>query len=70
MSMYTTEIVAVDPKTGTLKKWGGPNVPGETEQEAREYCDNNGLGYVNILGRTIGGAYMDEDLIDNLNEDT
>ena len=52
--MYTTEIEAVDPTTGKVEKYQGPNVPGQNEDEAREYCQKNGLGYCRVAGKLVG----------------
>lgn len=51
--MYTTEIEAVDPTTGKVEKYQGPNVPGQNEDEAREYCQKNGLGYCRVAGKLV-----------------
>lgn len=50
---WVTEITAVDPLDGSLKRWIGPNVPGDTESEANEYCQMNGLGYCRVIGKII-----------------
>lgn len=53
MKQFVTSIQAIDSKTGELKNWGGPNVPGISERDARHYCDNNGLGYCKIDGELV-----------------
>ena len=53
MKLYTTILKAIDPKDGELKTWCGPNVPGISFEDARWYCDNNDLGYCEILGELV-----------------
>lgn len=53
MSLYVTEIKALDPKTGEMKTWGGPNVPGISFATAEQYCEQNGLGYCKVIGRLV-----------------
>lgn len=51
--MYVTELNAIDPRDGQLKNWCGPNVPGISFEDARWYCDNNGLGYLRVVGELV-----------------
>jgi len=53
VNLYTTEIRAIDPLDGEMKTWGGPNVPGISWEDARWYCDNNGLGYCKVNGQLV-----------------
>lgn len=53
MNIYATTVQAISPIDGELKKYCGPNVPGISEQDARDYCENNGLGYCHIEGLLI-----------------
>ena len=53
MKLYTTTITAIDPYTGFLTKYTGPNVPGISFTDAQNYCDNNGLGYCQVDGVLI-----------------
>lgn len=50
MDLYVTEIKAICPKTGDLKVYCGPHVPGISFFNAQEYCQNNGLGYCRVIG--------------------
>lgn len=54
MKQYVTEIRAIDPLTGDLKRWVGPNVPGESFEDAARYCQENGLGYCEVTGEFVG----------------
>lgn len=53
MNQYTTIITAIDPKTGDLTEFAGPNIPGISFADAQKYCDRNGLGYCQIAGILI-----------------
>lgn len=53
MNLYTTEIRAIDPLDGEIKIWAGPNVPGISWDDAKWYCDNNGLGYCKVVGKLV-----------------
>lgn len=59
MKKWLTEIEALDGRTGEFKKWGGPNVPGLTAQDATEYCHDNGLGYCKVIGELIAEVDLD-----------
>ena len=54
MTEWTTEIQATDPIDNELKLWQGPNIPGESIEDAIEYCNENGLGYCKVAGKLIG----------------
>lgn len=58
MKKYTTRIQAIDPKTGEMALWIGPHIEAPSESLAREWCDNNGLGYCEIHG--VLSAEIDE----------
>lgn len=60
MRTYTTEIQALDPETGEMKSWAGPNVPGITLKDAENYCQQNGLGYCKINGELVAEIPCDE----------
>jgi hypothetical protein len=53
MKLFTTTIQAIDPLDGELKLWGGPNVPAISFNDARRYCNENGLGYCTIFGELV-----------------
>lgn len=48
MHFWSTEIRAIDPIDGQMKKWAGPNVEAPTRKLAEEWCQQNGLGYCRI----------------------
>lgn len=55
MKRWVTEVTAIDPaniERGIIR-WAGPEVPGETVEEAERYCQENGLGYCRVLGQLI-----------------
>lgn len=51
--LFVTELKAIDPKDGILKTWTGPNVPGVSIDTAEQYCQENGLGYLTVLGQLL-----------------
>lgn len=53
MNIYVTEICAIDPQDGSMKRYEGPNVPGISTSDAEAYCQNNGLGYCKIIGTLV-----------------
>ncbi|MDO6389051.1 hypothetical protein Q4E40_02845 [Pontibacter sp. BT731] len=55
MKQWVTEIMALDPTAPErgLVKYGGPEVPGNTQEEAEVYCQENGLGYCKVIGELI-----------------
>lgn len=48
MKMWTTLIEAIDPRDDMLKTWMGPEVPGETREDAERHLQQHGLGYCRI----------------------
>ena len=53
MKKWTTIIKAINPLTGELKRFGGPNVPAPTKELAEKYCQKNRLGYCHVDGEFI-----------------
>lgn len=53
MKLYLTEIKAICPKSGEIKKYCGPNIKAISPKLAQEFCDNNGLGYCEIIGELV-----------------
>lgn len=49
--LWATEIKAIDPVDGEMKTWVGPHVEGTTTEEAKQYCQDNGLGYCDVVGQ-------------------
>lgn len=50
MKTYITELQAIDPKDGELKKWGGDRIEADTIEEAEMVCQMEGKGYLKVLG--------------------
>ena len=46
--LYSTEIMAISPKTAELTKFCGPHIEAETKEEAMKYCEENALGYCKV----------------------
>lgn len=53
MKTYVTQIRAIDPTSKEMKTWAGPNVTGISFADARAYCQNNGLGYCEVIGELV-----------------
>ena len=53
MKTYATVIEAINPHTGRLASWAGPNIPGVTETDAQGFCDTHGLGYCKVIGELV-----------------
>ena len=51
---FETQITAIDPQDGELKTWSGPGILANSIEDAQEYCQNNGLGYLNVIEEIIG----------------
>jgi hypothetical protein len=56
MPLYITKIKARSPIDGTMTEYHGPHVPGNSIEEAQEYCEQNGLGY----------CWVDDELISEI----
>lgn len=50
---YTSEVKAIDPKSGEMKTWPGMLAHGETQEEAQASLDKGGFGYCKITGEWI-----------------
>lgn len=48
MKLWTTTIMAIDPRDGKLKRWMGPEINALTRELAQEYCQKNELGYCSV----------------------
>lgn len=51
--LYTTTIHALCPHTRNIKKYCGPNVQGESYEDAQKYCDTHYLGFCEVDGVLI-----------------
>ncbi|PPL04949.1 hypothetical protein [Parapedobacter indicus] len=70
MKTFTTEILALDPASGVMKKWAGPYIQAESFEAAEHHCQENGMGYCEVTGQLV--AEIDEETgiridFDNLN---
>jgi len=54
MKMWYTTIEAIDPQDGELKLWAGPKIQAPTYEAAKDFCQDNGLGFLNVVGEFIG----------------
>ena len=53
MTTFYTLIIAQCPQTGITKTYSGDRIPANTAQEARTWADNNGKGYLHVIGRHV-----------------
>lgn len=53
MKIWITELIAIDPLTGELKKWGGDDIKAPTHELAQEWCQLNGKGYLKVIGELV-----------------
>lgn len=63
MRKFTTELRAIDPNDGELKTWQGPDIDAVSFDDARQYCDNNGLGYLKVVGLLVAEVELDGTII-------
>lgn len=54
MKNFLTKIVAINPKTGKLSNWAGPEVEAGNKDEARRQLDETGRGYCQVVGEKKG----------------
>lgn len=69
MNTYTTKIQAINPKTGELLTWFGPNVQAISFTHAQEILDNNYLGYCKVDELLIQEIDIETNQITNYNQD-
>ena len=62
MNLYATEIKALNPHTGNLTVYAGPQVKGISFDDAQNYCDNN-IGYCKVVGLLIAEISIENDII-------
>ena len=64
MKRYSTQIKAINPQTQELVCWAGPNVVGVSVSDAQKRCNNNGLGYCEVIGELIAEVPCKKDSLD------
>lgn len=70
MKIYTTKIKAICPFTNKLRTYFGPNVQGNTIEEAQQYCEENGIGYCKVfqeLVKEVSSGSKEKIINNNLN---
>ena len=50
---WLTEINAICPQTGVLRRYAGQDIKAITKKLAEEYCQLYGLGYLKIVGELV-----------------
>lgn len=53
--IFTSRILALSPSTGCLTEWVGEqlNLDVNTVEEAQEWCNKNGKGYLMVTGELV-----------------
>ena len=51
--LYSTFIKAISPLTGELLMYSGQNIESISKECARQFCEQNGLGYLHIGDEVI-----------------
>lgn len=46
---FVSIIEATDPKTGFMRRWVGPVVIANNIDEAQQYCNAHGMGYIKVI---------------------
>lgn len=64
--LFTTEIIAYDPKDHRYKKWSGPNIPADTFEEAEQFVQKYGLGYCKVTGQLIEEIEISDEEFKNI----
>jgi hypothetical protein len=64
--LFITEIIAKDPIDGIIKKWGGPNIPANTFEEAESFAQKYGLGYCKIVGQLMEEIEISDKEFENI----
>lgn len=60
--LYTTEISAIDPLDGQLKRWVGPRIDASSFEEADKRLQTDGYGYCTITGEFVEEIEISDDL--------
>lgn len=58
--IFNTTIKAIDPISGDIKTYGGPHIEAISFGMAKQYLQNNGLGYCEIEGELLAHGYYDQ----------
>ena len=70
MKIFATTIKAVNPFTGDICEYAGPNVEALSEGMANEYLQLNGLGYCEVQGEIVSEIPCDENYKADFNKQT
>lgn len=54
MKIWLTQLKAINPINNQLTTFCGPNIKALTHQMAYDFCQENGLGYLEVLGELCG----------------
>ena len=63
MKTFETLIKAIDPHDGEIKTFKGNAISAKSKEEARKYCDNNGLGFLHISDEIVASYDFDRNKI-------
>lgn len=63
---FTTELNAVDPRDGGVKKWMGPYIEAQSFEEAEQFIKKHGMGYLIIIGKLEEEINVDKEEEDDI----
>lgn len=63
MKTFLTQLRAINNQTGELATYMGMRIPAESHEDAQRYCDENGMGYLRVIGEFIEEIDSDIDYI-------
>lgn len=69
MFIFCTEIQAIDPLTGEMKEWCGPNIQAISWQMAEQHCREK-LGYCKVVGILESEIPCNDDMSPNFDNET
>ncbi len=59
MRYFTTELRAINVENGELCTFRGQLIEAISFQDAKDYCNENGLGYLKITGELVEYVELD-----------
>lgn len=60
MRTFVTEVQAIDPTDGLLKTFEGLRIESINPKMAQKWCNENGLGFLKVVGELVCDISLDE----------